>query len=109
MVHNVVWAVVEGCRSAGLDVPTAFEDRSHQLSDSELLLRDSSLGRAVWTQDTDFLLLAAESQSRGTRFSCVIFAQHGKIAIRKVMDDRGLICEVLESDECAGRLICLPL
>ena len=53
MVHNVVRAVVEGCRSTGLDVPTAFEDGSYQLSDSELLLRDSSLGRAVLTQDTD--------------------------------------------------------
>ena len=107
MVHNVVRAVVEGCRSAGIDVPTAFEDRSHQLSDSKWLLRDSSLGRAVLTQDTDILLLAAPWQSRGTRFSCVIFAQHGMVANRKVMDDLCLICEVLESDECEGRLICL--
>jgi predicted nuclease of predicted toxin-antitoxin system len=105
MVHNVVRAVVEGCRSAGLDVSTAFEDGSYQLSDSELLLRASPLGRAVLTQDTDFLLCAAESQSRGTRFSCVIFAQHGMVANRKVMDDLCLICEVLESDECEGRLI----
>ena len=105
MVHNVVRAVVEGCRSTGLDVPTAFEDGSHQLSDSELLRHDRPLGRAVLTPDTDLLLLAAPWQSRGTRFSCVIFAQHGKIAIRKVFDDLCRICEVLESDECEGRLI----
>ncbi|TWW08660.1 hypothetical protein E3A20_22100 [Planctomyces bekefii] len=87
MVHNVVRAVVEGCRLAGLDVLTA----------------------TVFTQDTDFLLLAAAWQSQGTPFSGVIFAQHGKIAIRKVIDDLCLICEVLESDECEGRLIWLPL
>lgn len=109
MDHNVVRAVVEGCRLAGLDVLTAYEDGSHQLSDSELLLRASSLGRTVSTQDTDFLLLAAAWQSQGTPFSCVIFAQHGKVAIRKVIDDLCLICEVLESDECEGRLIWLPL
>ncbi|MFN9081343.1 MAG: DUF5615 family PIN-like protein, partial [Planctomyces sp.] len=49
MDHNVVRAVVEGCRLAGLDVLTAYEDGSHQLSDSELLLRASSLGRTVFT------------------------------------------------------------
>lgn len=105
----MVRAVVEGCRAAGLDLLTAYEDGSHQLSDSELLLHDRPLGRAVLTQDTDFLLLAAEWQSPGTPFSGVKFAQHGKIAIRKVMDDLCLICEVLESDECESRLICLPL
>ena len=29
MDHNVVRAVVEGCRLAGLDVLTAYEDGSH--------------------------------------------------------------------------------
>lgn len=68
MDHNVVRAVVEGYRLAGLDVPTAYEDGSHQLSDSELLTRAASLRRVIFTQDTDFLLLAAEWQSRGTPF-----------------------------------------
>ena len=109
MDHNVVRAVVEGCRAAGLDVLTAYEDGSHQLGDAELLIRASSLGRVVFTQDTDFLLLAAERQAVGVLFSGVIFAQHGKIAIKKVIDDICLICSVLAAEECEGRLIWLPL
>ena len=38
MDHNVVRAVVEGCRAAGLDVLTAFEDGWHERSDDDLTL-----------------------------------------------------------------------
>jgi hypothetical protein len=39
MDHNVVRAVVEGCRGRGLDVLTAFEDGWHERSDTEILER----------------------------------------------------------------------
>lgn len=37
MDHNVVRAVVEGCRAMGLDVLTAFEDGWHERSDLDIL------------------------------------------------------------------------
>lgn len=46
MDHNVLRAVVEGCRSEGLDVLTAYDDGWHERTDTELLDRAGSLSRA---------------------------------------------------------------
>ena len=99
MDHNVVRAVVEGCRAAGLDVLTAFEDDWHTRSDVEILDRAASLHRVVFTQDTDFIILATERQTLGTPFCGVIFGKHGSMSIGKVIDDLVLICHTLASEE----------
>jgi predicted nuclease of predicted toxin-antitoxin system len=109
MDHNVVQAVVDGCRSEGLDVLTALEDGKHESSDVEILERAEVLKRVVFTQDTDFLVLAAEFRSTGRSFSGVIFGKHGKVSIRKSIDDLKLICLTLSPDEFSGQIIWLPL
>lgn len=109
MDHNVIRAVVEGCRAAGLDVLTAFEDDWHTRSDVELLKRAGALRRIVFTQDTDFIVLATERQACGIPFPGVIFGKHGSMPIRKVIDDLTLICHTLAAEEVANQLIWLPL
>ena len=109
MDHNVVRAVVDGCRSKGLDVLTAYEDGWHEKSDVEVLARAASLARIVFTQDTDFIVLATERQALGTPFSGVVFGRHGGIPIRKVIDDLVLICHALTVEELSNKLIWLPL
>ncbi len=91
MDHNVIRAVVEGCRAAGLDVLTAFEDGWHERSDEDILERARVLGRVVFTQDTDFIVLATERQAGDIPFPGVIFVKHGSMPIRKVIDDLTLI------------------
>jgi len=66
MDHNVVRAVVEGCRAAGLDVLTAFEDGWHERSDIDILERAGLLACVVFTQDTDFIVLAAGLKSESS-------------------------------------------
>ena len=109
MDHNVIRAVVEGCRSKGLDVLTAYEDGWHERSDIELLERAGSLSRVVFTQDTDFIVLAVERQSRGAPFPGVVFGKHGSMSLRKVIDDLVLICHALTMEEMSNQLIWLPL
>ena len=109
MDHNVVRAVVDGCRSKGLDVLTAYEDGWHEKSDVEVLARAASLVRIVFTQDTGFIVLAAECQALGVPFAGVIFARHGDISIRKVIDDLVLICNALDVENLSNKLIWLPL
>ena len=109
MDHNVVRAVTEGCRLNGLDVLTALDDGWHQESDRSILERAGSLKRVVFTQDSDFLVLAADHQVRGVPFTGVIFAKHGGISIRKVIEDLTLICHSLSADEIQNQLIWLPL
>ena len=109
MDHNVVRAVVEGCRVVGLDVLTAFEDGWHERNDVDILERARSLGRVVFTQDTDFIVLATERQTLGTPFSGVIFGKHGSMSVGKVIDDLVLICHTLTVEELCNQLIWLPL
>jgi predicted nuclease of predicted toxin-antitoxin system len=109
MDHNVPRAVVEGCRSSGLNVLTAFEDGWHERSDDELLDRARSLARVVFTQDTDFIALATERLTHGISFSGVIFCRHGSAALRNVINDLVLICHSMEIDEVSDLLIWLPL
>lgn len=109
MDHNVVRAVVEGCRAAGLDVVTAFEDGWHERSDIDILERAGALGRIVFTQDTDFIVLATERQAGGIPFPGVIFGKHGSMPVRKVIDDLTLICKAIALEESANQLIWLPL
>lgn len=109
MDHNVIRAVAEGCRAAGLDVLTAFEDGWHERSDVDILERAGVLGRVVFTQDTDFIVLATERQAGGIPFPGVIFGKHGSMPIRKVVDDLKLICHTLAIDELANQMIWLPL
>ena len=48
-------AVTHGLRLRGVDVVTAQEDKSAQLSDADLLSRATLLGRVIFTQDDDLL------------------------------------------------------
>lgn len=109
MDNNVVRAVTEGCRMNGLDVLTAFDDGCHQMSDGSIPGRAGELGRIVFTQDSDFLILAADHDARGIPFTGVIFAKHGAISIRKVIEDLTLICHSLSIEEIRNQLIWLPL
>jgi hypothetical protein len=69
--HNLNQAPVHGLRLRGLDVVTAFEDGTHQLSDPDLLDRASPLGRLLVSSDTDQAIEArrrpARSSSRSHR------------------------------------------
>lgn len=58
MDHHVPSAVTAGLRVRGLDVLTAGEDGSAMLDDDALLERASSLGRVLFSQDEDLLVIA---------------------------------------------------
>lgn len=51
-------AVTDGLRLRGVDVLTAQQDLSDELSDDALLDRTTDLGRVLFTQDDDLLLEA---------------------------------------------------
>ena len=71
---HVPAGVSEGLRRKRIDVLTAHEDSARQMSDEELLTRATALGRVLFTQDNDFLEIAARWQRRGLAFSGLVFA-----------------------------------
>jgi predicted nuclease of predicted toxin-antitoxin system len=74
MDHNVPRAIALALRLRDVDVLTAVEDGSHELSDPDLLDRASALGRALFTRDDDLLAEGARRQREGRHFQEIILA-----------------------------------
>ncbi|MFM7159166.1 MAG: DUF5615 family PIN-like protein, partial [Planctomycetaceae bacterium] len=55
--QHVKLAIVEGVRRKGIDVLTALEDGFDRRSDEDVLTRAHDLGRVIFTQDVDFIVL----------------------------------------------------
>jgi hypothetical protein len=108
MDQHVKGAVTAGLRKRGVDVVTCVEDGTDQSDDDQILARATQLGRAVFTQDDDFLTLADEWLTDGRDFAGVIFAEQLGITIGQAIRDLELIAKVLEPADMKNRIEFLP-
>jgi len=106
---HVPYAISLGLRVRGADVLTAQEDGSTEMSDADLLHRATSLDRALFTQDRDFLRLASELQKKGQSFAGVVFVHQMDVTIGLCVNDLELIVRVYEPEDIADRVEYLPL
>jgi hypothetical protein len=109
MDHNVIRGITESCLARGLDVLTASQDDYHERSDEEVLARATSLGRVVFTHDTDFIAITGEWLASGHPFAGVVFGHQSQVSIGRAVHDLELICSVLTTAEIRNQLIRLPL
>ncbi len=109
MDHDVRRAITDGLRTRGVDVVTAFEDGSHQLSDAELMDRATHLGRALFTHDDDLLAEARRRQRQSIPFAGVIYGHQLRITIGACIRDLELIAKVGEPQDIADQVEYLPL
>jgi hypothetical protein len=77
-------------------------------SDSRHLAHALAFERVPVTQDTDFLVLAAEAQRTGRPFATVVFCPQGT-PLGTFVTDLELIARSEPESACAGRVIFLPL
>jgi|APFre7841882724_1041349.scaffolds.fasta_scaffold333574_1 predicted nuclease of predicted toxin-antitoxin system len=61
---HVPKVLTDALRRHGLDVLTSQEDGTTRADDPDLLARATALGRVLFTQDQDFLRIAAEWQQQ---------------------------------------------
>lgn len=85
------WAIIVGLRLRQVDVLTAYEDQSHEATDSDLLDRATSLGRVLFTQDDDLLAEATHRQQSGVAFGGVIYAHQESVSIGQCVQDLEVI------------------
>jgi len=102
-------SIVQGLRLRNIDVLTAQEDGTQELSDPELLDRATRLNRILFTQDSDFLKEASQRLGSGTRFSGIVYAHQLNSAISQCIADLELIAQVLQVAELTNQVIYLPL
>ena len=109
MDAHVPKAITNGLRLRGVDVLTAQEDNTDELSDPELLDRATALNQVLFTFDDDLLIEAAKRQRSSSPFSGVIFASPLKISIGACIKDLEIIAKAGEPEDLAKRVEFLPL
>ena len=109
MDHHVPRAITNGLRLRGVDVLTALEDSSHELSDAELLSRATELGRVLFTRDDDLLVEARHRQLDQIPFGGVIYAHQLRVSIGTCIQNLEIIAQVGEPQDMQNGIEFLPL
>ena len=79
--QHIPKAIAVGVRERGIDVLTADEDGKADWGDVLLLQRSTELGRVIFTQDSDFLALAAAWQTGRRDFAGLVYAHQLRVTI----------------------------
>ena len=109
MDHNVPRAITIGLRLRGVDVVTSFEDGTHELDDPALLDRATELGRVLFTQDDDLLVVAVYRQEHQIAFAGVIYAHQLRVSIGTCVENLELVAKAGEPDDLRNGVQFLPL
>lgn len=107
--HHVPVAIAVGLRQRQIDVLTAQEDGRADWEADRLMKRTFELGRVVFTQDRDFLVLAADWQRQHREFAGMVYGHQLRITIGGAVYDLALIATLLSLDDMRNRVEFLPL
>lgn len=102
-------SVTQSLRRRGLDVLTSQEDDTAAVDDQTLLARATDLGRVLFSQDQDFLSIAAEWQAAGRWFLGIVFAPQRGVSLGGLAADLELLLTCCDPQELANRVTYLPL
>src|SRR5437764_343610 len=86
-------AISEELVRRGVDVLTAQDDGTTRLDDDALLARSTSLIRALFSEDKDFLRIGAQWQVRGRDFAGIIFLRQLRMDTGRCIADLELIAK----------------
>ena len=70
-------SIRSGLRARQVDVISAFEDGTSEWDDDSLLDRVLQVGRVLFTQDEDFLIIATQRQITGIPFGWLKVGESG--------------------------------
>jgi len=101
--------ITAGLLLRGVDVLTAQKDGTTTLPDDELLSRATSLGRVLFSQDTDLLAEASKRMEAGDSFGGVIFSQQTAMNIGECIGWLDLLAKIYDPADIADRIEFIPL
>ena len=106
---HIPLAISDGLRRRHIDVLTSQEDGTSEYDDEPLLARATELGRLLFTQDEDFLRIAAHWQRSGNHFVGILYAHQQGTSLGRLVEDIELIATCAEPKELVDRVTYLPL
>jgi predicted nuclease of predicted toxin-antitoxin system len=96
--------ITYGLRLRGVDVLTAQEDGTAQLSDAQLLDRAKELRRIMVTSDKDFLIEASQRQAEGLPFTGVVFIHFSDISIGRCINSLSVYALAGDQEDFMNRV-----
>jgi hypothetical protein len=105
---DVHQAITEQLRRRGINVLTAFEDKTTELPGDRLLVRVTELKRVLFTQDIRFRVLAETRQVEAKQSSGLIFGDQLGGTIGQFVIDLELIANASEPDEWINTVEYIP-
>lgn len=109
MDDHVPAAITQGLRSRGVDGLTSYEDGTAEFDDPPVLARATELGRVVFSQDADFLVITNQWLKTGREFSGLVYVHQLRLTIGQAIQDLTLIAQVLDPEDMRNRIQYLPL
>lgn len=109
MDQQVNSAITDGLRLRGVDVLRTQDDGYERADDEVVLDHAAGLGRVVFTQDDDFLVIAQRRQSTDVSFVGVVYAHQLYVSIGDCVRDLELIATAYDPPDMADRVEYLPL
>ena len=106
---HVPAAIAAELRRRGVDVLTAQEDDTTKLEDEDLLIRTTSLGRLLFSQDIRFKARAEDWQRAGRSFAGLVFGHQLHGSIGQYVRDLELIAKATDPADWIGQIEHLPL
>lgn len=107
--HHVPAAIADGLQQLQVDVLTVAEDVKADWDDDQLLARALELERIVFTQDRDFLVLAARWQESRREFAGMVYGHQLRVTVGGAVRDIALIASVMTRADMRNRVEFLPL
>jgi hypothetical protein len=105
---HIPQAITDQLRRRGIDVLTAVEDDSNELSDDQLLERSTQLNRVLFTHDIRFRVLAEQWQQQGKPFCGLIFGHQLGGTIGQYVTDLELIAQASEPEDWQNAVEYIP-
>jgi predicted nuclease of predicted toxin-antitoxin system len=98
--EHVAHAVADGLRRLGIDVTTSTDAGLLGSADADHIAYGLAQGRVIFTEDDDFLALAAA----GVAHTGLAYCQQNTRSIGQIIRALELIWEVYEPDEMKNRI-----
>jgi hypothetical protein len=109
MDQHVPGPITRGLRQRNIDVMTAHEDGAAEFDDDLLLERATQLGRVLFSQDRDLLVIANHWLETERHFAGLIYAHQLNITIGRAVRDLALVAQILEPEDLHNQIEFLPL
>jgi predicted nuclease of predicted toxin-antitoxin system len=98
--ENVDRVIASGLRRRAIDVTTTKDAGLLGATDAQQLDYARREGRVIFTQDTDFLVIA----SKTVEHAGIVYARKGTRTNRQLIESLELIHRVLDSDDMLGHV-----